>query len=390
MYEKRRPATWPVILLFILAALIVSACGTEIASNSWPGLTANGNVVYVAYGAGVIAVNVVTEEQIWSYPAEASATLQFYAEPSVADGRVILGDYGASGGMFSPNVKVAVYALEESDGNLVSDWIQDAAARDRIVAAPVQAEDLIFVGTADNFILALEAETGEVAWQFEAEHSIWSTPSYEDGVLYVGSLDKHIYALDAQTGELLWEQSLAGSISGQVAVGEELLYVGSFDKQLHALDKESGTIRWEVPEGGTADWVWAAPILVDEVVYFSDKSGNVFAVEAETGRTVWEAQIGGQVVASPVVHEGTVFIASAGQINNGTADSARRGTLIALDAETGDELWREETPAPIYSTPAIVQDAIVVALPPGGENLLLVYNQADGDEIWQYSLPVEE
>jgi outer membrane protein assembly factor BamB len=166
--------------------------------------------------------------------------------------------------------------------------------------------------------------------------------------------------------------------------------VGSFDKQLHALDKGSGDVRWEVPEGGTEDWVWAAPVLADDVVYFSDKKGHVFAVEAETGRTLWDVQIGGQVVASPVVNEGTVFIASAGQINNGTADGIRRGALIALDAETGDELWREETPAPIYSTPVFVQDTIVVALPPGGENLLLVYNQADGDEIWQYALPVEE
>ena len=391
MYEKRRPITRPVILIFILVALFISACGTQIASNSWPGLTANGDVVYVAYGAGVIAVDVVAEEQLWSYPEETNPSLQFYAEPSVNDGRIVLGDYGASGGMFSPGVKVAVYALEQSDDdNLSADWIQDTAAHDRIVAAPVQAEGLVFVGTADNFVLALDAETGALEWQFEAEHSIWSTPTYEDGTLYVGSLDKHIYALDAQTGDLLWEQSLAGSVSGQVAVGEELIYVGSFDKQLHALDKSSGEIRWEAPEGGTEDWVWAAPVLADDVVYFSDKDGNVFAVEAETGRTIWSAQIGGQVVASPVVDEGTVFIASAGQINGDSADGVRRGALIALDAETGDELWREETPAPIYSTPVIVQDTVVVALPPGGENLLLVYNQADGDEIWQYSLPVEE
>jgi outer membrane protein assembly factor BamB len=390
LYDKRRPITWPVILTFILAAFIFSACGTQIESNSWPGLTANGDVVYVAYGLGVTAIDVVQEEQIWAYPAEANPSLQFYAEPSIVDGRVVLGDYGASGGMFSPNVKVAVYALDQADGDLSTDWVQDAIAKDRIVAAPVQAEGLVFVGTADNFLLALEADTGNLAWQFEAQHSIWSTPTYENGVLYVGSLDKHIYALDAQTGDLLWEQALAGSVSGQVAVGEDLIYVGSFDKQLHALDKATGTVRWEMPEGGTEDWVWAAPVLADEVVYFSDKKGNVFAVEAETGRTIWTAQIGGQVVASPIVNGGTVFIASAGQISNGTADGPRRGALIALDAETGDELWREETPAPIYSTPAIVGDSIVIALPPGSENLLLVYNQADGDEIWQYSLPVEE
>jgi outer membrane protein assembly factor BamB len=223
--------------------------------------------------------------------------------------------------------------------------------------------------------------------QFEAEHSIWSTPSYVDGVLYVGSLDKNIYALDAQTGNLLWEQTLGGSVSGQVAVGESLIYVGSFDKQLHALDKETGEILWEVPKSGTEDWVWAAPLLGDDVVYFADKSGHIFAVDAETGSPIWDAQIEGQVVASPVIANGIVFIASAGQVNNG--DNIRRGAIIALDAETGQELWQEET-TPIYTTPVIVQDKIVVALPPGGENLLIVYNQSNGNEVWQYSLPAQE
>jgi glucose dehydrogenase len=389
LYEKRRPVTKPVIFIFFLATLFISACGTQVASNSWPGVAANGNVVYVAYGTGVMAVDVVQEEQLWNFPAEPSGTLQFYAEPSINDGRIVLGDYGASGGFFSPGVTVAIYALDEADGDIATDWTQDTIAKDRIVAAPVQAEGLVFVGTADNFILALEADTGALAWQFEAEHSIWSTPSYEDGVLYVGSLDKHIYALDAETGELLWVQALAGSVSGQVAVGEDLIYVGSFDKQLHALDKQTGEVQWEVPEGGTEDWVWAAPALTDGVVIFTDKRGNVFAVDAETGRSIWDAQVSGQVVASPIVAGGTVFIASAGLNADGT-DGVRQGALIALDVETGDELWREVISAPIYSTPVIVQDTVVIALPPGAESLLIVFNQADGDEIWRYSLPVEE
>lgn len=389
LYEKRRPNTGQALLIFILAAFVLAACGTEIAGNSWPGMTANGDVVYIAYGAGVLAVDIVEEERLWTFfPEDAAATLQFYAEPSINDGRVVLGDYGASGGFFSPSVTVSVYALDESDGDISEDWKQSALAKDRIVAAPVQAEGLVFVGTADNFILALEADSGELAWQFEAEHSIWSTPSYRDGVLYVGSLDKNIYALDAQTGDLLWEQIVAGSVSGQVAVGDSLIYVGSFDKQLHALDKETGEIRWEVPEGGTEDWVWAAPLLVENIVYFTDKSGNVFAVDAETGRILWTADIEGQVVAAPISANGIVFIASAGLVNNG--DDIRRGTIIALDAETGEELWRKETTAPIYTTPVIVQDMVVVALTPGAGDLLVVYNQRDGDEIWRYSPPVEE
>jgi outer membrane protein assembly factor BamB len=130
--------------------------------------------------------------------------------------------------------------------------------------------------------------------------------------------------------------------------------------------------------------------LIDiSLVIFTDKRGNVFAVDAETGRPIWDAQVSGQVVASPIVAGGTVFIASAG-LNDAGTDGVRQGALVALDVETGDELWREVISAPIYSTPVIVQDTVVIALPPGAESLLIVFNQADGDEIWRYSLPVEE
>jgi outer membrane protein assembly factor BamB len=225
-------------------------------------------------------------------------------------------------------------------------------------------------------------------WQFEAQHSIWSAPTYEDGVLYFGSLDKHVYALDAQTGDLIWQQLVAGSVSGRVAVGESLIYVGSFDKQLHALDKETGEIRWEVPEEGTEDWIWASPVLEGDVVYYADKSGNIYAVGAEDGNAIWDADIDSQVVASPIVSNGLVFVASAGHVDNG--DDVRSGAIIALDAETGDEVWREVTITPLYSTPVVIQDWIVIAQAPGAEDLLIVYNQEDGDEVWRYSLPVEE
>lgn len=394
LYEKKRPAIRPVLLLFILTALVISACGTQVENNSWPGMVADGDVVYLAYGAGVIAVDVVQKELVWSYPEEASATLQFYAEPSVKDGRIVLGDYGASGGFFSPGVVVTVYSLNESDGNLSTNWVQDSVIRDRVVAAPVQAEGLVYVGTGDNLILALDAETGDLVWQFEAEHSVWSTPAYADGVLYVGSLDKNIYAIDAVEGpneenKPKWERPLGGSVSGSIAIGEDLIYVGSFDKQLHALDKETGEIKWEVPQGGAPDWIWASPALEGDTVVFVDKKGNVFAVEAESGRSLWDAQIGGDVVGSPVVSNGVVFVVSAGQLNN-VDDPIRRGALVALDLQTGEELWREETSAPIYTTPVIVNEFVVVAMPPGGEDLLIVFNQSDGDEIWRYSPPVEE
>lgn len=124
--------------------------------------------------------------------------------PGGGDGRVV-GDYGCAGGFFSPRVTVSVYGLQENEAGGASQlWVNTANARDKIVAPPLQVEDQVFVGTADNHILALDATNGSLQWDYETDHAIWGRPAYRDGTLYVSSMDWSVYALDAVSGELKW------------------------------------------------------------------------------------------------------------------------------------------------------------------------------------------
>jgi outer membrane protein assembly factor BamB len=345
-------------------------------------MSASGDIAYVAFGSSVIAVDIVNEEQIWSFPAEPKQTQQFYASPSVVENDVVVGDYGQSGGIFSPGVKVSVFGLKVDEENVPSvEWTSaESLISDRIIAPPLQVGDQVFIGTADNYVYSLDASNnGALQWQFETGHSIWGQPTYEDGILYVSSLDKSVYALDSATGDLLWQSSTGGSISDKTLLNSDLVYMSSFDSKLHAVEKISGDIRWTADAEAA---VWGAPAFADGVVFYGDLNGNVFAVDGESGNELWKASFASYMVAAPVVKDGVVFVSTAGLLEKEPAE--RVGSLIALDAATGDKLWLESTPSPLFTTPVFIQDSIVIAFVNEDILNLVVYDTEDGSDLWTF------
>ncbi len=380
MNHPRRPhRRSALILLLVAAAFILTACGGRVSTTNWAGLSTDGRHVYLATGPSVLAYDVENQTQSWTYPEEPNATLRFYSAPSVEDGRVIFGDYGQSGGFFSPDVTVSVYALPDDQQGVPDDlWINETAATDKIVAPTLQVGDQVFVGTADNHILALDAASGEAEWDFETEHAIWGQPTYLDGVLYVASMDWSTYALDAASGTLLWQTKLNGALPSKPVLGDGLIYVSSFDGGVHALDIETGQERWKAD---APDWVWGAPALLDGTIYFGDIQGNIFSVDALTGELLWTKTTGAPIQSAPVAKDGIVYFTSE------VSGETPTGALTAYAAEDGRQLWQVPTPAPLYATPVIVGDETLVIALQGEGALLIGYDLETGNELWRYTPP---
>lgn len=372
----KRPAL--TLLLLSVVVLALSACSGQIANTNWAGLTSDGSRVYLAFGPQVLAYNPETESQSWIYPSE-SGTVQFFSAPSVEEGQVVFGDYGQAGGFFSPRVTVSVYALENVEsGNPRELWKNSESATDKIVAPPLQVGDRVFVGTADNHVLALNAGDGSEIWDFETNHAIWGRPSFRDGTLYVTSMDWSVYALNADTGDLIWETPLGGALPSQPVLGDELMYVSSYDNNVHALDIATGEVRWSAPAN---DWVWGAAALADGVIYYSDIQGNVFAADAETGEQLWTISTDVQIQSTPVVVGDTLYVGS--QTNADTP----AGMLTAYSTADGTQKWSQSISAPLLATPVIVGDDTIVVGMQNSDALLIGFDLATGQELWRYSLP---
>lgn len=382
----KRPFSRPIVIILIALSIFIAGCGAQVASQNWPGIASNGDQVYVAYGVGVASVDIAARQLEWTFPDELSQALLFFARPSLSDERIILGDFGAAGGMFSPQATITIYALGATDNAGAPPavlWSRDDIATDRIIAPALQTDGQVFVGTADNHLYALDADSGELQWEFPTEHSIWAQPVYGDGSVYVASLDNSVYALNPDNGELQWQTMLGGSIASHPVLSDGRLFVPSFDRQLHALDAQTGDEVWAAD---AENWVWGSPALGDDLVFFGDIDGNIFAVSAATGEAQWSASATGAIQSSLLYNDGVVFVTS-GQTEGDEAD--RIGEVMALDARDGSVLWQRETDAPIFSGPILSGDSIVVVFLDGQAPILNVLDREDGALTWEFTLPTE-
>ena len=90
-------------------------------------------------------------------------------------------------------------------------------------------------------------------WSYTTGSEIQSSPAVAGGLVYVGSADHKLYALDAVTGARKWSYTTGGPITySSPAVANGVVYVGSFygDDKLYALDAVTRALKWSYTTGG--------------------------------------------------------------------------------------------------------------------------------------------
>ncbi len=144
------------------------------------------------------------------------------------------------------------------------------------------------------------------AWIFQTEvvDSLETTPIVVDGVMYVTTSFNHVYALDARTGEQYWHYKhnmgpittyCCGPNNRGVAVYGDMVYMGTLDARLIALDAKTGRLVWDTviadAELGYSETM--APTVVDGKVLIGTNGGEygirgfVKAFDWQTGELVW-------------------------------------------------------------------------------------------------------
>ncbi|MDD9369325.1 MAG: PQQ-binding-like beta-propeller repeat protein [Acidimicrobiales bacterium] len=201
------------------------------------------------------------------------------------------------------------------------------------------------------------------AWEVDDILGVTGTPAVVDGVVYIGDWTGHLRALDAETGDQVWIHDLGGGyVGGSVAVDDTQVVVGTFDARLVSLDRASGEPLWEASvDDHPKAVVFGSPVLVDGMVVVGVGSfevfapgdpptfrGSVVALDAATGEEVWRFWLtrgdategpGVSIWSSPAVDtERGVLYVGTGQAYALPAP-ARSDALLALDLRTGEEVW---------------------------------------------------
>jgi outer membrane protein assembly factor BamB len=109
---------------------------------------------------------------------------------------------------------------------------------ERINASPAVWDGVAVVPMDNGAVYGLDAvKTGKVLWTFETREANRSSPAIaaKSGLVYFGSRDGKLYALDAKTGDKAWEFATAGPVDSSPWPGDGTIYVGSDDGHLYAL-----------------------------------------------------------------------------------------------------------------------------------------------------------
>ena len=111
-----------------------------------------------------------------------------------------------------------------------------------------------------------------------------------------------------------------------------------------------------------------APAAIGDRVFLAGRGGDVVAVQAVSGKTIWRTRTKAELTGGPGAGQGLVVV--------GTAD----GELIALDETTGTRRWSAKLGGEILAAPAIAEGAVVVRTVAGR---LLGLALTDGKELWR-------
>lgn len=253
-----------------------------------------------------------------------------------------------------------LYAVDSETGR--SRWRFDLGGYP-VRSSPAVSNRTVFVGGGYT-LYAINADNGEERWRFSMRYAGESSPTVADGVVYVASKESQLYAIDAETGAQRWTFAADGLLFSSPAVADGYVFIGSDDGNLYAIDAANGQKKWAFVTGGE---VYSSPAVVGDRVYVTSKSRSTFAVDLKRGKEIWHYPVGGE--SSPAVVGGIVFV--------GGDD----GGLYALSAETGAPLWLFPTGRAISSSPAVTDGTVYIA---SGLTLFAI-DGATGQERWQYA-----
>ncbi|MGE4635992.1 MAG: PQQ-binding-like beta-propeller repeat protein [Arenicellales bacterium] len=305
-------------------------------------------------------------------------------------------------------------------GDLRPAWIFQTEVVESMETSPIIVDGVMYVTTSFNHVYALNAETGEQIWHYK--HKMGPITTYCCGpnnrgvavygdMVYMGTLDARLLALDAKTGKLLWnvevgdpelgysETMAPTAVNGKILIGTNGGEYGirGFVK---AYDWKTGDLLWHfhtTPENSVG--VWAT----------HDATGRDMLRDIDTEKNNLKAQgdpyktLGGGVWQNPSIdlaNNRAYFVAGNpspdldGSLRPG--DNLYTNSLIAVDLDTGEyichfqyiahDVWDLDAVSPTILTDVMDNDGnSVPGVLHGGKTGHVYVHRADDCSLIRHS-----
>jgi polyvinyl alcohol dehydrogenase (cytochrome) len=324
-----------------------------------------------------------------------------------------------------------VYLLDADSGKLIWKKKLDPHPDARITGAPVFYDHRLYVpvssleelsGAAPNYecckfrgsVAALDARDGQVLWQTyiidqpskpyrktasgtqlygPAGGSVWSAPTLDPkhNLLYVGTGNSYTDVPTAHTDSIVALEMRSGAIRWANQLRAKDNYIVGCETPAAAGKGDCPTTLGPDVDFGTS------PILRTladgrQLLLTGEKSGQVYALDPQSGQQVWAAQVGtgsslGGIEWGSAADPTQMYVAVS------DAATAKPGGLVALRIADGRQVWQANPPPPVCSwgtRNCLAAQSQAVSAVPGAvfsgseDGHLRAYASQDGRVIWDF------
>jgi len=298
----------------------------------------------------LVCVDLATSRQLWKFAKPEMKTI--FSTPAVADGKLYFGE-----GLHTDS-RCKLYCLDAATGTEL--WAFTAKSHNE--GPPFLADGKVYFSAGDDGLYCLDAASGKEIWHYagEAQKLHIDTPVIvTGGKLYAGSGYNTfaVFCLDAKSGKEIWKiETPLRSFGSPLAVGKHVV----FGLGTGALTNDLST----EPEPGQPPEKIAA--------------GMVLCLDGATGQEVWKFELSRSVHTQICADAGAVYFAS------------RNAKLYALNRDTGRMIWNIDLGTPMVSGPTIVSylrgnyTAALYAVTMDGR--VYCHNPRDGKIYWTRSI----
>ena len=269
-----------------------------------------------------------------------------------------------SGLLFAQDVCGMLYAVDALTGQLRWQHQLPVNGLPALIDGLVAADGVVYAGSG-KALSAFDAASGKLLWRntgWGQGEGTTSTLTVGSGVLIGSAQWSALHANDASTGRLLWSRSERGlrNRGASAAMHGSLLYIIS-QKSFFILNALTGDIIVQKELPYNLD-VTSTPLLTDKEIIFGTADKGVVALDRITLEQKWNTLLGNALVfTSPYTRTFASTVETspvlAGQL---VIVGASDGTIYAIKPSSGEIVWRYRTGAPIFSTPALSGNTLVV------------------------------
>jgi outer membrane protein assembly factor BamB len=208
-------------------------------------------------------------------------------------------------------------------------------------------------------------------WDDDASAGVGDgAPCLVDSLLIGGNLRGELFAYNAVTGKRIGWVSLGGAIQGTPVINGNIAYVplSGGRESLVAYDLAEARIRWRYIGGD----VHVSPLLLGISLYIANVNGVVTCLSLATGEKTWSFTLPGNTTLKGIR-------SSAAGRDSSVVFGADDGFLYCCNANTGVLRWRVNAHSPVQATP-VIHDGTVFVGTLGGE--FMAVGLLDGTTRW--------